>query len=99
GTDSESALREIQPITNRATDSVVRYPSNVLLRNTPLQHEIFDEASDRIIGERSDDGGLETKAAAQSSRHVVLSAAFPSAKMAGGGNAFVAGIEPQHYLS
>jgi hypothetical protein len=69
------------------------------LRNATLQHEIFDEASNRIIGERSDDGGLETKTASQSSRDVVLSAAFPNAKMAGGGNALVAGIEPQHYLS
>ncbi len=64
--------------------------------DSALEHEVFDEAADGVVGERGDDGCLEAEAAAESAGYVVLAAAFGGDELACGGDAVVAGIEAEH---
>jgi hypothetical protein len=99
GANAKTALGEIQPVTHPATDPIIRFPANVVLADAALQHQVFDEATDWIVRQRSDDRGVHSKTALQAASHVVFAAAFPSAKMARGGNALIARIQAQHYFS
>jgi hypothetical protein len=62
----------------------------------PLEHEVFEEAADGVVGERGDDGGAEVEAAAEATGDVVFAATLPDAELAGVGDALVAGVETQH---
>ena len=68
-------------------------PSGHILADAALQHEVFDQAADGIIGEGGDDRGVKTEAALEAASDVVLAAAFPGAKVARGGDALVARIK------
>ena len=64
-----------------------------------LEHQILDEASDRIVGERRDDGGVQAEAAAEAARDVVFAAAFPRAEFARDRDAKISGVEAQHHFA
>src|ERR1035441_9427554 len=51
---AEAALSEIQSVAYATADSVERYPANIFLTDSALQHQIFDQAPDGIIGEGGD---------------------------------------------
>src|SRR5215469_16970701 len=78
--NTEAALREIQPVASGASNSVVWRPAYIGLRDTPLKHQIFDEPADGVVGQRRDDGGLQSEAAFERTSHVVFSAALPGAE-------------------
>src|SRR5436190_6022819 len=99
GANTKTAFREVQPIPNRAANSVIRDPSHILLGNAALQHEIFDEPSDGIVGQRGDDGSIESEAAPKSASDIVFTAAFPCTEIAGSGNTTVPRVETQHDLA
>src|SRR5581483_9754765 len=60
--------------------------------------EILDQPADRVIGERGDDAGAQSEAAAQTPRDVVLASALPRVEGTGGRDATVARIEAEHHL-
>src|SRR5262249_5077385 len=74
GSDSEASLCEIQTITHGAANSVVSHPAHQALVHASLIHQVFDQASDGIVGERSHNRGVQPEAALQAARNVVLSA-------------------------
>jgi len=51
----ESALGEVDPISNGTADPVIRQPPEPIRSTPPWSHEIFDEPTDLIVGERGDD--------------------------------------------
>ena len=73
-------------------------PPDALL-DAALEHQVFDEASDRVVGERRHDGCRQAEAAAQPAGDVVLAAAFPGLERAGRANTPVTRIEAQHDLA
>src|SRR5215469_12468838 len=94
--DAKSSLGEIQTIAHRAAHAVVLYPAQVLKIYSPLQHEVFDQATDGVVGERRYDCGIQAKATPKPAGDVVFAAALPRAKLTRGGNAQVSGIQPEH---
>jgi len=52
--------------------------------------------ADLVIDQRGADGGFVAEAFAQAAGGVVLAAAFPGGEGAGGADATLAGIEPEH---
>ena len=60
--DAEAALGEVEAIAHRAADAVVLDPRHALV-DAALKHQVFDEAADGVVGERSDDGGVQAEAA------------------------------------
>ncbi len=83
-------LRVVRPTPSYLVQTTMR------LVDAALQHQVFEETADGVVGERGDDGGLEAEAAAQASGYVVLAAALPDVEAACGGYADVAGIEAEH---
>jgi hypothetical protein len=61
-----------------------------------LEHEVFEETADGVVGERGDDGGLEAEATAEASGYVVFAASLPYVEAACGGYADVAWVEAEH---
>jgi hypothetical protein len=99
GANAKTAFREVQPVPNRAANSVIRDPSHILLANAALQHEIFDQPSDGIVGQRGDNGSIESEAAPKPASDIVFTAAFPCTEIAGSGNTTVPRVETQHDLA
>ena len=97
--DAVAAFREVQTVADLTPHAVVRDPLDEGDVHAALQHEILDEAADRIVRERRDRARPEAEAAAESARHVVLAAAFPHVELAGGMDAARARIEAEHDLS
>src|SRR5262249_297300 len=99
GTHTESALSKVQAVANLTADAVIVHPADMTLIDSALVDKVLDEPANRIISERCDNGGAHTEAALQTAGNVILAAAFPDAKLARGGNAAVARIEPQHHFA
>ena len=97
--DAEAPLEEVDAVAGLAADAVEGAPKDVVLADAALEHEVFDEAADRVIDERGDDGTAQAEAAAQAAGDVVLAAAFPDAEAAGTDDAAFAGIEAEHDLA
>jgi hypothetical protein len=64
-----------------------------------MQNQVFNEASDRVVGERGGNGCAQSETAPQRTRDVVFAAALPHLKTARGVDAAFAGIEAQHHLA
>src|SRR5262245_6520559 len=96
---TEASLDKVEPISRAPPHSVVRLPDEIAGVDAALQHEIFDEAPDRIVGERSDDRGTLVEAATQPASDVVLAAPFPGVQDTCRVNSSFTGIEPQHYFA
>src|SRR5437762_14033608 len=99
GAYAVTTFRKIQTVTGGAAYPVVLHPTHMRLINSALKHQIFDQPSDRVIGQRRDDCGVESEAPLQSARDVVFSAAFPYLKRARRMNVSRSGIETQHHLA
>src|SRR3982074_3599023 len=72
GACPKSAFGKIETVAHRAAHAIVISPAHMAQINAALKHEVFAQAPDRIIGERGDDGGAQTKTTAQSAGHVVF---------------------------
>jgi hypothetical protein len=57
-----------------------------------LENEILNKATDFVIGKGTEKSGPKSKAATESSRHIVFAASFPSAEGTGGPDPNLAGI-------
>src|SRR5262249_33308992 len=99
GSHSKPSLREIQSISNRSPHIVIRNPAHVGKIHPTLQHQVFYQSPDWIVRERRNHRRAHPKAAPQSTRHVVLAAAFPDAELASRRASYIARIEPQHHLA
>jgi hypothetical protein len=52
--------------------------------------------ADLVVNERSDDGGFQAEAFAETAGGIVFAAAFPDLEVPGGADAALAGIEAKH---
>ncbi len=99
GAHAEAALSEVQAVAGGAAYAVVLHPLHVRLIDAALQHQVFEQAAYGIVGERGDDGRLQSEAAPQPARDVVFAAALPHAELPRRRDADIAGIEPQHHFA
>src|SRR2546425_1700864 len=99
GTKPETALREIQPIAHRASNSIKGNPADVRLVDATLINEVLNQASNRIVRERGDQGRIHAEASTQSACDVILASALPNPKCSRGRDAAVARIQPQHHFA
>ena len=76
--------------------AVVFDPADQGLVDAALIDKILQQPADRIIGKRSDDGGVQAEAAFQTAGDVVFAAAFADVEGSCGGDAAVAWIEAEH---
>ena len=82
GAHAKAALGEVEAVAHGAADAVVLDPLHALF-DAALEHQVFDEAADGVVGKRRDDRRVETEAALQSARDVVFAAAFPDLEACG----------------
>src|SRR5215472_11268978 len=99
GSQSETALGEVETVADRATHAVILHPSHQRLVNAPLVEQVLQQSSYRIVGDGGDDGRVEAEATLQAAGHVVFAAAFGDFKAPRGPDATVTRIEPQHYFT
>ena len=71
-TDTETPFGEIQSIAHGSADSIVSHPSQDLLAHTSLQHEVFDEATNRIVSDAVTICSVHAKATSESAGNVVF---------------------------
>src|SRR5438105_12160202 len=67
---SVTTFSKIQAIADFAAHAIVLDPPDMRLIDPTLQNQIFDEASDRIIGKCGNNGGLLSETTPQSARDV-----------------------------
>jgi hypothetical protein len=96
---TEAPLSEVEAVANLASYAVIWNPFEQGSVNSALQHQVFNEAADGVVGERGGNGGAQAEAAAQAAGDVVFAAALPNLEMARGMDAVLAGIEAQHHLA
>src|SRR5215469_9523723 len=96
---AEATLGEIESVSYRAPDAVIRNPSNQRRIDAALKDQIFDQTPYRIIGKCGDYRRIQTKAALQPAGDVVFPAPLPASAMPRGGDAPVTRIQTQHHLA
>src|SRR6266481_2015947 len=99
GPQAKSAVGKIQTISGLSTYSIVVNPPNAGLVNTSLIHQVLNQATNRIIHQRGDDGGIQPKAALETTRNVVFPAAFPYLEFSCMRNPGFSRIKPKHYFA
>ena len=97
--DAGAALEEVDAVAGGAADAVVGEPTQMREVDAALEHEVFEQAADGVVGERRDDGGAQAEAAPEAAGDVVLAASFPDAEVTGVRDALLAGVEAQHDLA
>jgi hypothetical protein len=98
-TDSEASLRKVETVADGPTDPVVGSPLQKRGIDPTLENEILHKATDFVIGKGTEKSGPKSKAAAESSRHIVFAASFPSTEGASGADPALAGIQTEHNFS
>ena len=98
-TDAETTLGEVQPVASRAADPVERDPEHMRGVDAPCQHQILDEASNRVVREGRHDRGGEPEAAAHAPCDVVFAAALPDVEAARSRDSPGSRVEPEHHLA
>src|SRR5580700_11544709 len=93
---TEASLGKIQPVPHRPSHPVIRHPAYIFLADASLQHQVFDQPSNRIVRQSRYNRRVHPKGAPQAPGNVVFTSALPCTKMTGGRNAFIPRIEPQH---
>ena len=97
--DTEAPFGEIKPVTDGPPQAVVRDPADLGHVHASGQHEVLDQAADRVVGQRGDDGRAQAEAPAQAAGHVVLAAALPDPELSGGLDPHVARVEAKHHFT
>jgi hypothetical protein len=93
---AEAALGEVEAVTDRAANAVVRNPPDELAIDTPLKDKILHQTADVVVCERGAYGGLEAETAPEAASDVVFAAAFPHLELTSGTDAAFTGIEAEH---
>ncbi len=96
---AEPSLGEVEPVPHLPADTVVRGPGQVRTLDTALVDQVVDQAADRVVGKRRDDGRAEPEAALEAAGDVVLPAPFPGAERARRLDPLLPRVEPEHYLA
>src|SRR5258708_9621630 len=96
---SKSSLGEIQAVAGLPPYAIVRNPLDIGLVDSPLVDQVLNQPANGVIDERGDDGGIQPKAALETTRNVVFAAALPHPKFPRVGNPGFSGIETQHHFS
>jgi hypothetical protein len=94
--DAEASLRKVETVAGGPTDPIVSGPPQKRGIDPALENEILYEATDFVIGKGTEKSGSKSKAAAESSRHIVFAASFPSTKGADGADPALARIQAEH---
>src|SRR5258707_9628277 len=98
GPQAKSTVGKIQSISGLSTYSIVVNPFNAGLVNTSLIHQVLNQATNRIIHQRGDDGGVQPKAALQTTRNVVFPTTFPYLEFSCMRNPGFSRIKPKHHF-
>jgi hypothetical protein len=96
---AKTSLGEIQSVANQTPNAIELCPPDVRLIDAALINQVLNQSPYRIIGQRRDYRGIQTKASLQTTRDVVLAAAFPNLKAARRRYPAVTGIKTQHYFT
>src|SRR5260370_1607774 len=96
---AEASLGKIQTVPDRASHAVKGHPADIFLTDASLEDQIFYKAANWIVRKGGYDGRIHPKAPAEAAGDVVFASPFPCTKMARGGDALVAWVEPQHYFA
>src|SRR5580692_946134 len=97
--NAETPLGKIQAVADASANPVIRHPAHVFLVHTPLQHQVFDKTTNRIVSKSRHNRRVHGKTAPESTSYVVFASAFPYAKLTGCRNAIVSGIKSEHDFS
>ena len=98
-TDAEAAFGEIEAVTNRAADAVIRLPLDEVGADASLHDEVFDEMPHLVVNKGGHHGGLQAEALPQAAGHVVFAAPLPDLKVPRSADAALARVEPEHDLA
>ena len=93
GAHTKTAFGEIEAVANGSSDAVILFPDEMALIDAALVHEVFDEATDGVVGQGGNDSRSQAETSLQAAGNVVFSAALEHAKLAGGGDSEVTWIE------
>ena len=96
---AEPALGEVEPVPHLPADAVVRGPDHMRTLDAALVDQVLDQAADRVVGERRDDGRPEPEAPLEAAGDVVLAAPFPGTERARRRDPLLARVEPEHHLA
>ena len=96
GAHAVALLGEVQPHATVPANAVERPPNHVRQVHAALEHQVFQQVADFAIGNGRDHRRPQSEAAAQAAGDVVFAAALPNLELAGGADASVARVQPQH---
>src|SRR5208337_5590526 len=97
--NAESPLREVKSISCRASHPIIWHPTHQRLIHSALINQVLQKTPNGVIRKCRHYGGVQTEAALQSSRHVVLAASFIHLETSRRPDSLFPGIQPQHYFS
>src|SRR5581483_12371043 len=70
---AEASFGKVKPVAHGAPYAVVGNPTKQRRIDSALQHHVFDQPADGIVGQRRGYRRSQTEAAPQTARHVVFS--------------------------
>src|SRR5579863_6377661 len=94
--NAKPSLGKIQAVAHASADRVIRHPAHVFLVHAPLQHQVFDKTTNRIVSECCHNRRVHAETAPEPTSYVVFASTFPHSKLTGCRYAIVSGIEPEH---
>ena len=97
--DAEATLGEVQGSPVAASEIVGFLPHDVFEIDPALQHQIFEESSDLVVGDRGHVGDALPEASSERPADIVLAAALRHPEGSSGPDAPLARIEAQHDLA
>src|SRR5258707_11098233 len=98
GPQPKPSLGKIQSVSDLRSHSIVANPLHAGLVHTSLIHQVLNEAANRIIHQCGDDGGVQPKAALQTTRNVVFPTTFPYLEFSCMRNPGFSRIKPKHHF-
>ena len=93
---AEPALREVEPVADRAAGAVGGNPAYEGGVDASLQDEVLEQSADLVVGECGYDSRPQPEAATQPACDVVLAAAFPDRELPRVPDPALARVEPEH---
>ena len=94
--DAKAALGEVQAVAADAADAVGLLPVDQAGVHAALLDQILEQLAHLVVREGGQHTGVQAKALVQAAHDVVFAAALPGLELAGGADAPLAGVQPQH---
>jgi hypothetical protein len=95
----KAALGEIQSVSNRSADAIVRSPSNMRRIHASLKNEILHQPPHGVIGQGGNQPRFHAETPAQSASHIIFTTSFPYTERSGGMDSAFPRVKPQHDLT